>query len=288
MIMAFGTRIMHYIASMILLAASGQTSASQTIWVVAKTPDKQVVTNASISTVMDGIKSQLAREGFRVISGSSENFTAKEPMLAESEALESFFGQHYILAIEPVIQDAQADFAVIQIKSTTYLSSSNDLLTAWTSTKKKVLFPLSCSRACQGEALLQGFESLTYELQGTLPSLLAKDRSGFSSPSNEKSYVVSILDLSLDARHQLTQIMENEFPNFQRLVNARTNGNLYSFHYFTTAPEHLLIEWMTVALRSLGLEVNKDVSLVMDTRDIQIKKLFLVDPKPLNRNPLFN
>jgi len=287
--MTFCKRITRQILAITLLVASAQTTAAQTVWVAAKLPETDNrMTDASVSTVVDGIKSQLAREGFRVIGGSSESFITKESLLAESLALESFFGQHYVVAIEPVIQTTQPDQAIIQIKSTTYLSSGNDLLTAWTSTKKQVLFPRSCNRGCQGDALLEGFESLTYELQATLPTLLSADRKGFTAPANEKVYVVSILDLPIEERRQLIQIMENEFPNFQRLVNAKTNGNLYTFHYFSTAPEHLLIEWLTVALRSLGFEVNEDVSLVMNTRDIQIKKLFLVSPKPLNRNPLFN
>jgi hypothetical protein len=175
----------------------------------------------------------------------------------------------------------------VQLTATVHLSHDGELKTAWTSPKQDIGLDPNCRASCRDQEVQKALISLTTGLGSTLATLLSHDRAGVPAPAGERRYSVLVLDLDPVAERQLIDIMINEFPMFRDVGNTRKQGSLTSFQYWTGAREDQLIEWLSIALASLDLEINTDVALTVTDDTIELKNLFLVEPKPVQTHPLF-
>ena len=262
--------------------------AAPVVWVVAQIDDELGVEMDLLDDPSQEIESSLARSGYRVIQGSISQFDNKNALLSESKNLQAFFGQHYVIAIEPRIETQTSGDVAIQLTATVYASATNEVITAWSSIRKRVSLMDPCKGPCMDRLLAPHFTDLSYELQAALPTLIGQDRNGSKVNSSEKIYDVALVDLSPNEQKLIIDIMENEFPNFQSMSNTRIHGNLVTYQYISYAQQHELLDWLSVALDSIGLRVNQDVQLTLDHDQIRIKKLILRNLKRLNTSPLFN
>ena len=239
-------------------------------------------------TFEDRIEGELARRDFRVIQDSQNlRFPDRMSVLKRASELSQFFGQHQVLILNPSVYQGVSNVVQIQLSASVHLSSTGELKTAWTSPKQKISLQPQCQGECRDDLTKQALDSLAIGLSSTLATLLSHDPSGTPTPDGERLYSVMVLDLDLQSERQLIDIMINEFPQFRDVGNTQRQGTMTSFKYWTAAREDRLLEWLSIALASLDLTVDKDVELIITEDTIQLKKLFLVDPKPLRTDPLY-
>ena len=239
-------------------------------------------------TFEDRIEGELARRDFRVIQDSQNlRFPDRMSVLKRASELIQFFGQHQVLILNPSVYQGVSNVVQIQLSASAHLSSTGELKTAWTSPKQKISLQPQCQGECRDDLTKQALDSLAIGLSSTLATLLSHDPSGTPTPDGERLYSVMVLDLDLQSERQLIDIMINEFPQFRDVGNTQRQGTMTSFKYWTAAREDRLLEWLSIALASLDLTVDKDVELIITEDTIQLKKLFLVDPKPLRTDPLY-
>ena len=239
-------------------------------------------------TFEDRIEGELARRDFRVIQDSQNlRFPDRMSVLKRASELSQFFGQHQVLILNPSVYQGVSNVVQIQLSASAHLSSTGELKTAWTSPKQKISLQPQCQGECRDDLTKQALDSLAIGLSSTLATLLSHDPSGTPTPDGERLYSVMVLDLDLQSERQLIDIMINEFPQFRDVGNTQRQGTMTSFKYWTAAREDRLLEWLSIALASLDLTVDKDVELIITEDTIQLKKLFLVDPKPLRTDPLY-
>jgi hypothetical protein len=99
-----------------------------------------------------------------------------------------------------------------------------------------------------------------------------------TAPGLTTTYAVTFKNFTTREILEITEVMENEFPNYvtARAPSGDTTKMVYG--YVSKAPANKMYKWMNILLMDMGLDPDSKVKVIMQGSAMEIDKLFGSSP----------
>ena len=115
-------------------------------------------------------------------------------------------------------------------------------------------------------------KKLAYMARGSTSATGSSGYSG-SSANLENTFGFVFRNFKTSETHEITEIMEKEFPKYVRTLPPQGSGPVLRYGYVTRAPQHKIYKWMNILLADMGIDPDNDVNITMRGTEVTIEKL---------------
>lgn len=174
--------------------------------------------------------------------------------------------------------------AQVRIAGEVYDVEANRFLGAWEAPTMTFPAPKDCDGVCIHEVVGNNArdmaaavgdvirKKLAYMARGEVSGNAASGMGG-SNGNLETTYAFTFRNFAPSETHEITSVMEKEFPEYIRTLPPQGSGPVLKYGYVSRAPQHKIQKWMNILLADMGLDPDTKVNVTMQGTAITIDKI---------------